>query len=170
MECTLIDVDAHHGNGNAHTFLYNENVFIVDIYNDEIYPQTVLTRNRVDIPVPLKEGCTGKAYLEALDRALEKISGDFRIAFVIAGTDVLATDALGRMALSVDDVCKRDTMILNRLKALSIPTVVLGGGGYGKESAEAITKSLLGLHKKLRLSAKPKRCRIHAFSHPTYQE
>lgn len=143
----IIDVDAHHGNGNAHTFLYNENVIIVDIYNEDVYPQSTLTRSRVDIPVPLKKGCAGKAYLEALDRALGKISRDFRIAFVIAGTDVLATDALGGMALSIDDVCERDTMIMKRLKALSIPTVVLGGGGYGKESAGAVIKSLLGLHK-----------------------
>lgn len=142
----IVDVDAHHGNGNAQTFIDNEKFVILDVFNDDIYRQGVFTKNRVDIPVPLKSGCSGNEYLKALDIALSKITDSFRIAFVIAGTDVLATDAIGGLSLSIDDVCTRDKMILDALKSRSIPAVFLGGGGYGRDSATAISKSLLGFH------------------------
>lgn len=142
----IIDVDAHHGNGNAQTFIDNENVFILDIFNDDIYPlKSEFTKARVNIPVPLKKGTSGESYLGALDGALSKVRGDFRVAFVIAGTDVLATDPIGGLMLSIDDVCERDKMILKRLNSLSIPAVFLGGGGYGKNSARATIRSIVEL-------------------------
>ena len=35
----IIDVDAHHGNGNAYYFMENANITILDIYNNDIYPR-----------------------------------------------------------------------------------------------------------------------------------
>lgn len=34
----IIDLDAHQGNGHERDFMEDENVFILDIYNREIYP------------------------------------------------------------------------------------------------------------------------------------
>mgnify|MGYP001202823824 CR=1 FL=1 len=34
----IIDVDAHHGNGNAYSFKDNQNVHLLDVYNADIYP------------------------------------------------------------------------------------------------------------------------------------
>ncbi len=138
----IIDVDAHHGNGNAHTFMDNGNVFIMDVFDDDIYPQSPFTKDRVDIAVALHKGCSGSKYLELLNSALEKLPESFRIAFVIAGTDVLASDSIGGFKLSIEDVSKRDRMILEKLEKISTPAVFLGGGGYSNESAEAMIKSL----------------------------
>ena len=109
----IIDVDAHHGNGNAQTFMENKNVAILDIFNDDIYPRSPFTKKRVDIPVPLHTFANGQEYLRALGAALNKINSGFRIALVIAGTDVLAADPLGGFRLSIEDVVRRDRMIPN---------------------------------------------------------
>lgn len=142
----IIDVDAHHGNGNAYTFMKNGNVTILDIYNDDIYPQSPYTKKRVDIAVPLHTGTTGHEYIKAIDNALNKLNGNFLIAFVIAGTDVLASDPLGGLKLSVRDCVNRDTLVIKKLKSLSISAVFLGGGGYTKNSAKAITEAISNLY------------------------
>jgi acetoin utilization deacetylase AcuC-like enzyme len=145
----IIDVDAHHGNGNAQTFMESGNVAIVDIFNDDIYPQSPHTKKRVDIAVPLHTAASGREYLGWLENALNRIHGDYRMAFVIAGTDVLAADPLGGFRLTIEDVVQRDMMIFQKLRRLSIPVVYLGGGGYSKDSVKAISRSLSNLHMEL---------------------
>lgn len=142
----IIDVDAHHGNGNAYYFMDNKQVTILDIYNDNIYPRMPAPKARVDIAVPLATGTTGANYLEALSLALHKLEQGYRLAFVIAGTDVLANDPLGGFQLDIADCVSRDKMIVDRLRSLSIPMVILGGGGYTKDSAKAISRSITELH------------------------
>lgn len=143
----IIDVDAHHGNGNAHTFMENEQITILDIYNDDIYPQSEFTKKRVNISIPLHTGTSGDEYIGALNNALNQLNGDFRLSFVIAGSDVLVSDKLGGFRLSVEDTTNRDSLICERLMAISTPFVFLGGGGYSKQSAEAVIKSISNLYK-----------------------
>ncbi|WP_166838149.1 histone deacetylase [Rheinheimera pleomorphica] len=138
----IIDIDAHHGNGNARTFYDNTNVTLLDVYNADIYPNNPVSRRRVDIAVPLPSGTGSELYLNKLTAALDQLSGGYKLAFVVAGTDVLATDPLGGLQLSVDDVAQSHKLVYQRLKALNIPTVFLGGGGYGKESAAAIVAGI----------------------------
>jgi histone deacetylase 11 len=143
----IIDTDAHHGNGNAQTFMDNPNVVLLDIYNASIYPASEFTRERVDIPMKLKPGTDGETYLECLKIALSEIRGGFKLAFVIAGTDVLAVDKLGGLKLTVDDVTEREKLTLNKLADMSVPAVITGGGGYSSESAIAVTKAILEVTK-----------------------
>jgi histone deacetylase 11 len=139
----IVDVDAHHGNGNAYVFLDNDCVSILDVYNRDIYPVREFTRNRVNIGVPLSSGTEGAEYLFRLSDALAKIEGTFKLAFVVAGTEVLASDPLGRLGLSIADCVARDRMIMERLTAVGVPFVLVGGGGYGPESAEAVASSII---------------------------
>lgn len=141
----IIDTDAHHGNGNARTFIENRNVTLLDVYNQDIYPTTPSTRQRVDIPVALPAGTAGSSYLEAYNSALCGLAGGYKIAFVVAGTDVLSVDKLGGMKLSSEDVVSRERLTITKLRNLGIPTVMLSGGGYSKESAGVIAKSILAL-------------------------
>jgi histone deacetylase 11 len=143
----IIDVDAHHGNGNAHTFIGNNNVTIVDIFNDDIYPKSSITKNRINISVPLHNNAIGPEYLKSLETALRKIDGSFRIAIVVAGTDVLSSDPLGGFNLTVEDVVNRDIMIFEKLQKMSIPVIFLGGGGYSRESVDATLESISKLYK-----------------------
>ncbi|WP_444996412.1 histone deacetylase family protein [Aliikangiella sp. IMCC44359] len=138
----IIDTDAHHGNGNAYTFMENDRVTLLDVYNAGIYPTSGYTRDRVNIAAPLPPGTEGETYLKAYAEALEKLDDDYRLAFVVAGTDVLMSDKLGGLCLTIDDVVAREKLTLQALEKRSIPTVMLGGGGYSKESAQSVIKAI----------------------------
>lgn len=138
----IIDTDAHHGNGNAYTFMDNDRVTILDIYNAGIYPTSSYTRDRVNVPVQLTPGTDGAAYLEQYREALSKLDEDYRLAFVVAGTDVLLGDKLGGLCLSISDVAEREKLTLDALNQRSIPAVILGGGGYSKQSAKAVIHAI----------------------------
>ena len=138
----IIDIDAHQGNGNALTFLEDKNVCILDIYNNDIYPQSRSLKERVDINIPLISGTRGKEYLEQLKNGLNKLDEGFKLAFVVAGTDVIASDPLGGLALTVEECVERDSIVIDKLLKLKIPFVFLGGGGYSKDSATAIAASI----------------------------
>lgn len=134
----IIDTDAHHGNGNAYNFMEDKQITILDIYNADIYPTSTYTRDRVDIPVPLSPSTDGQTYLQKYSEALKKLNDDYRLAFVIAGTDTLMSDKLGGLCLSIEDVIEREKLTLQALRQRSIPTVILGGGGYSKDSAKSV--------------------------------
>lgn len=138
----IIDTDAHHGNGNAYAFMENKQVTILDVYNAGIYPTSGYTRERVDIPVPLPPGTDGEVYLQRYREALTKLDDDYRLAFVVAGTDVLASDKLGGLCLSTDDVAERERLTLEALRERSVPTVLVGGGGYSKDSATSVIQAI----------------------------
>lgn len=138
----VIDVDAHHGNGNADVFMDRPEVTLLDVFNAERYPQSPWTRERVDLAVPLPEGCDGVRYLQALDEAMASLRPGYRLAFVVAGTDVLASDPLGGLRLSVADCAERDRRIARRLAELGLVPAWLGGGGYGPESRAAMVEGI----------------------------
>ncbi len=140
----IIDTDAHHGNGNAHTFMENRQITILDVYNAAIYPNSSYSRERVDIAVPLAPATAGHNYLKHYREALEKIDDNYRLAFVVAGTDVLSSDKLGGLKLSLNDVTEREQMTIQALAERSIPSVILGGGGYSKDSASSVIKTISG--------------------------
>ena len=144
----IIDIDAHHGNGNAQTFMENRQITILDVYNAAIYPTSSYSRERVDIAVPLEPATKGHSYLKQYSEALDKINDDYRLAFVVAGTDVLSSDKLGGLKLSLDDVTEREQMTVQALAERSIPTVILGGGGYSKDSASSVIQAITGCNER----------------------
>ncbi|MBU1309364.1 MAG: hypothetical protein KKE30_07525 [Gammaproteobacteria bacterium] len=79
--------------------------------------------------------------MNKLSAVLEQLSSGYKLAFVVAGTDELATDPLSVLALSMADVAQSHKLVYQRLKALNIPTVLLCGG-YGKDSAAAIVAGI----------------------------
>jgi histone deacetylase 11 len=145
----IVDVDAHHGNGNAGVFMDDGNVTVLDIYNQDRYPQGVeadVTKRRVDIALPIATGTDDAGYLERLAQGLGQLQGGYALAFVVAGTDVLAGDPKGGLCVSVEGCVERDRLILARLRELGVPAVFLGGGGYSAESALQIAASLRQNH------------------------
>jgi histone deacetylase 11 len=138
----IIDIDAHHGNGNAHVFENDSAVTLFDIYNDDIYPSSPYTKERVDINVPVRYGTNGVEYLARLEGALNEINGNYKLAFVVAGTDVLAEDPLGGLNLSIEDCATRDMLVAKKLKDIKVPFVFTGGGGYSTKSAKAIVEGI----------------------------
>lgn len=138
----IIDTDAHHGNGNARTFMDNPNVTLLDIYNYDVYPKSSSTRERVNISAPVHGGTAGDYYLDIYGEALAEITQSYKIAFVVAGTDVLDSDKIGGLSLTQDDIVAREVMTVKKLQEYDIPTVMLSGGGYSKQTADAIVHAM----------------------------
>ncbi len=120
----------------------NKKVTILDVYNAGIYPTSGYTRSRVDIPVPLPPGTGGQTYLQRYSEALKKLDDDYCLAFV-AGSDTLMSDKLGGLCLTIDEVAEREKLTLQALQKRAILSVILGGGGYSKESAESVIRAIL---------------------------
>lgn len=144
-----VDLDAHQGNGVSHQFLDDREVFLFDMFNREIYPAyDTVARRRIDCPVPLAFDCGGEEYLDQLRKKLpgflDNISQSQPVALGIynAGTDVLAGDPLGGLALSAEDILQRDLFVMNEFRQRQIPAVMLPSGGYTAESYRLIAATV----------------------------
>lgn len=128
----IIDLDVHQGNGTAKLFENNKNVFTFSIHGAHNYP---FHKEKSDLDIGLKDGTTGKEYLEILQSTLpqliEKIKPDF--AFYLSGVDILETDKFGKLKISVDECKQRDAFVFQQLKQRNIPVTVAMGGGYSPD-------------------------------------
>jgi histone deacetylase 11 len=144
----VIDLDAHRGNGFEALVAGDARVSVLDIFNFQVYPGLA----DVDIEnepfmIPVHARTNDQTYLGNLGEALPRFldaAGPIRLAFYNAGTDILAGDRLGRLAVSPQGVVARDRMVIDSLAARDIPTVVTTSGGYGEASHELIAK--LAMH------------------------
>ena len=85
--------------------------------------------------MPLKDGTEDATYLNLLDQhlseLLDKVQPDF--IFYQSGVDVLASDKLGRLGLTIEGCKRRDEKVITAANENSIPLVASMGGGYSKE-------------------------------------
>ena len=133
----VVDLDVHQGNGTAHIFADQPKVFTFSMHGARNYP---LRKEQSSLDVGLPDGMTDEAYLNLLDRHLETLLDQVMpdIVFYQAGVDVLATDKLGRLALSRQGCRRRDEMVMNSCRRHQVPLVVTMGGGYSLRLADVI--------------------------------
>ena len=58
--------------------------------------------------------------------------------FILSGVDVLATDKLGRLSLSMEGCKERDQFVFETCKRNVIPVAVSMGGGYSERIAQIV--------------------------------
>ncbi|MDK1030834.1 MAG: histone deacetylase [Planctomycetia bacterium] len=125
----IVDVDVHHGNGNAFIFARDPTVFIFDMYEEDIYPSRKWT---VDVAVKLKAGTGDKTYLallrEKLPEAIRRAKPDLII--LNAGVDVHWEDPLASLRLTTEGIIRRDEFVVAEAVKRKIPILVLTAGGY----------------------------------------
>lgn len=128
----ILDLDVHQGNGTAEIFQKEERVFTFSMHGKDNYP---LKKEQSDWDIELPLHCTDSMYLDLLATSLEKIDQFFRPDFLFyqSGTDVLATDKLGKLSLTHEGVLERDKMVLNYANTNDIPMVACMGGGYSPQ-------------------------------------
>jgi acetoin utilization deacetylase AcuC-like enzyme len=128
----IIDLDVHQGNGTAKIFEDNPNVYTFSMHGANNYP---LKKEISDLDVPLEDGVKDKTYLYELERHLDRILTNFNPDFLFfqSGVDIIETDKLGRMAVTIEGCRKRDELVFNLAKELETPIVASMGGGYSQE-------------------------------------
>lgn len=128
----IVDLDVHQGNGTAAIFEQEANVFTFSVHGEHNYP---LRKEKSSRDVGLPDGISTADYLETVEFHLNDILNDFHPDFVFyqCGVDIIETDKLGRLNVSISGCRRRDELVLSRFKDLSIPVVCTMGGGYSKE-------------------------------------
>lgn len=128
----IVDLDVHQGNGTAEIFKDNPAVFTFSMHGAKNYP---FQKEASDLDLPLADGMEDEAYLQLLKstfpQLLDQVQPDF--VFYLCGVDVVATDKLGRLGMSVAGCKARDAYVLSTLKEREIPLQCSMGGGYSKD-------------------------------------
>jgi acetoin utilization deacetylase AcuC-like enzyme len=128
----IVDLDCHHGNGNAEIFAVDESVFTLSIHGNNWC--WVTKRNNRDVTLPAHTG--DDAYLAAVRTHVPATVREFApdLAFYVAGSDPFVEDALGDFDVSESGMLERDRIVTETLREQGVPMVVTTAGGYGPSS------------------------------------
>jgi acetoin utilization deacetylase AcuC-like enzyme len=128
----IVDLDVHQGNGTAEIFSGNPDVFTFSMHGEHNYP---LYKERSDLDVGLADGVSDIEYLYLLEQALEQVLSRFTpdVIFYQCGVDIISSDKLGRLGVSLQGCRRRDEIVFETVKQLKVPVICSMGGGYSKE-------------------------------------
>jgi acetoin utilization deacetylase AcuC-like enzyme len=133
----ILDIDYHHGNGTQDIFYHRSDVFVCSLHADplEEYPYFwgyadeygAGPGENYNFNYPLPRGTGPEAYLEAFERAIERLSRFVPTVLLISlGQDILRGDPVGDFELDIETVAT----LGSKIKALDVATVVIQEGGY----------------------------------------
>ena len=128
----ILDLDVHQGNGTASIFRNNKDVFTCSVHGAKNYP---FRKEVSDYDVSMEDNCSDSVYIDEIKSLLpklyDKIMPDF--IFYLCGVDILESDKLGRLGMSITGCKKRDELVLSFIKEKGIPVQCSMGGGYSKD-------------------------------------
>lgn len=133
----VVDLDVHQGNGTASIFEGNQNVFTFSMHGASNFP---IDKQKSDLDIPLEDGVSDEVYLRILKKHLLPLIDEIAPGFIIyqCGVDVLKTDKLGRLALTMNGCKERDRVVLDLAFKNRIPIMCCMGGGYAEKISEII--------------------------------
>lgn len=133
----ILDVDLHHGNGTQGMFYGRADVLTVSLHCDpaRFYPffwgyeaergEGAGLGCNLNLPLPRRSG--DDVFLEALERALERIRAFAPGALVVAlGLDAYEGDPFGGLAVTTGGFAR----IGEQVAGLALPTAIVQEGGY----------------------------------------
>ncbi|XP_018880136.1 histone deacetylase 11 isoform X6 [Gorilla gorilla gorilla] len=144
---TIIDLDAHQGNGHERDFMDDKRVYIMDVYNRHIYPGDRFAKQAIRRKVELEWGTEDDEYLDKVERNIKKSLQEHLPDVVVynAGTDILEGDRLGGLSISPAGIVKRDELVFRMVRGRRVPILMVTSGGYQKRTARIIADSILNL-------------------------
>ena len=133
----VVDLDVHQGNGTAEIFQNDDRVFTFSMHGASNYP---IHKEQSDLDIGLADGTDDETYLKFLDANLNSLFDQIEPDFIFfqSGVDVLATDKLGRLGMSIEGCKERDRRVLEACKIHNIPVVASMGGGYSERIAHIV--------------------------------
>lgn len=128
----VVDLDVHQGNGTAHLTNQDDRIFTFSMHGANNYP---MHKETSDLDIPLPDGTDDAFYLNTLKRELPALLNREMpdLIHFQSGVDVLASDKLGRLGLSLEGCKERDRFVLSECKRHDIPVVCTMGGGYSED-------------------------------------
>ena len=125
----IVDLDVHQGNGTAEIFQNDPTVFTFSMHGKSNYP---FHKERSDLDIPLDNGTEDELYLSILKETLPKLikKQDPDFIYYLCGVDVINTDKLGKLSLTIEGCKERDRFVLQICKNYNIPVMCSMGGGY----------------------------------------
>ncbi len=140
----VIDLDTHHGDGNAVALRGAANVLTASLHERDAFP---FPKPPSDIDHELPSGVDDAAYLEAVDRLVAEISERVTptVIVYVAGTDILAGDPLGSQRVTAAGVLERDRRIGRWARELRAGLVLLPAGGYSEASPGVVAAGIAAL-------------------------
>jgi acetoin utilization deacetylase AcuC-like enzyme len=128
----IVDLDVHQGNGTAKIFENEPRVFTMSMHGKNNFP---LHKEKSDLDIELSDGTDDKTFLSLLNQhlkaTLDQVQPDF--VFYLCGVDVLKTDKLGRLGMTIQGCKERDKMVFTECKRASVPITIALGGGYSED-------------------------------------
>ena len=133
----VVDLDVHQGNGTASIFYANPDVFTFSMHGEKNYP---MRKEISDLDYAVADGTGDQEYLSILNSQLELILTTFSPDFIIyqSGVDVLESDKLGRLAMTLEGIRNRDEIVLQLAKSLNVPIMCCMGGGYSPSVSKIV--------------------------------
>jgi acetoin utilization deacetylase AcuC-like enzyme len=133
----VIDLDVHQGNGTARLFQQEPRVFTFSLHCRDNFPHR---KEQSDWDVALPAGTGDKPYLAEVEATVPELVQRLRpdLIFYIAGTDILATDKLGKFALSRAGCRQRDQIVVDTAYRQGVPLVIVMGGGYSPRIPDVV--------------------------------
>lgn len=136
-----VDIDAHHGDGVQHAFYRTDQVLTLSVHQDghTIFPGSGFVSEigqgegrGYALNVPLSPGARDDAFERVFDEIVFPVLDSYAPDILVTqlGADALFGDRVANLSMSLS-LFER---YIERLRALHIPWLALGGGGYAVEN------------------------------------
>jgi len=130
QRAAVIDLDVHQGDGTAQIFEGDANVLTLSLHAKSNFP---FHKQHSQIDVEFEDGTRDPEYLNALEAVLPRaFAFQPQIIFYQSGVDPLASDTLGRLALTHAGLQERDRRVMAAAQSHGVPIVITLGGGYSR--------------------------------------
>ncbi|WP_224491449.1 histone deacetylase family protein [Robertkochia flava] len=128
----IVDLDVHQGNGTAEIFQDDPSVFTFSIHGKNNYP---FKKEQSDLDIALDDKTGDTEYLNILRDTLPGLIEDQHPDFIfyLSGVDIIASDKLGKLGLSLQGCRERDAFVFQTCYRKGIPLQCSMGGGYSPD-------------------------------------
>lgn len=129
----IIDLDAHQGNGHERDFINDGDVYIIDCFRPDIFPQDHHAAKAIDKEIHVTPRDDAKSYLKKIKCIPDHIN-KFSPEFILynAGTDIMEGDPLSGLNISEQGVINRDELVIQSALDRNVPVCMVLSGGYQK--------------------------------------
>ncbi len=133
----VVDTDVHQGNGTAAILRGDASSFTFSIHGAKNFP---FHKERSDLDVALPDGADDGAFLDALERGLERAleASKAELAIYLAGADPFEDDRLGRLSVSKEGLAERDRLVLESCRERGIAVALTMAGGYARNVEDTV--------------------------------